>query len=193
MFSVSLNEAIEFLRNKRSSKACQALGVAPELCGRLCASLTAALRQMGEHAKHYGIVPNVAPLDPSNFKGSREQRTARLNSLLSHVLLTQRSQFLYKLSILEEMVSELGTEFGSAADELTNGAALHPHISWRTLDEAHFDLNTCLRETIVLLKSFFVVVPEDQIQVFENSIRLLRRQTLAATCRTRYRVASNRN
>jgi hypothetical protein len=179
MFSVALDEAIELLRNKHPSKASLALGVTPELCVWLSVSLMAALSQMGEHAKHYGIIPNVAPLNPANFTGSHEQRTARLNGLLSHVLLTQRSQFLYKLSVLEEMVQELQREFASAVEELASGSALHPHVSWKTLDVSHFDLNTCMQETIVLLKSFFVVVPEEQVQAFENSVRSDRRQRLA--------------
>jgi len=187
MFSVALDEALELLRSKHGTKACQALGVTPDLCARLCISLMAALQQMGEHARHYGVVPNVAPLDPSNFRGARGQRTARLNSLLSRVLLTQRSQFLYKLSVLEDMVEDLRSEFVNAADELATGSALHPHVLWKTLEDSHFDINTCLRESIVLLKSFFVVVPEDQVQILENSIRALRHRSLSNATRRHIR------
>ena len=38
------------------------------------------------------------------------------------------------------------------------------------LDKGHFDLNTCLRESIVLLKSFLVVLPDEQVTAFKAAI-----------------------
>ena len=38
------------------------------------------------------------------------------------------------------------------------------------MDAAHYDLNTCLRETIVLLKSFLRALPEDQVGGFQKSV-----------------------
>jgi len=128
---------------------------------------------LGEHAKHFGIIPNIAPLDAANFRGAREQRSARMNDLLSHVLLTQRSQFLHKIDTLEEMVLSIHKDFSEVATDLGNGASAEPSSDWRTLDDAHFDLNTCLRESIVLLKSFFVVLPNDQLPVFQKSVGAL--------------------
>jgi hypothetical protein len=176
MLSVSLDEAIELHNCGRLPKSFQMICVTPDLCGRLVASLVAVLHTMGEHAKHYGTVPNAAPLDAANFRGSREQRSAKLNSLVSHVLLTQRSQFLHKIRALEEMVEELLSVFHSAAKELTIGVSANPQRQWQALDSAHFDLNTCLRETIVILKSFFVVLPDDEIQAFEQCVCSLQKQ-----------------
>jgi hypothetical protein len=180
MLSVALNESIELFKCGRLSKACQSVAVTPDLCERLATSLFAVLHQMGEHARHYGIVPNAAPLDAANFRGSRGQRAARLNNLLCHVLFTQRSQFLYKLGLLEEMVLELQREFSSASEKLSTDNAYQPMPLWESLDATHFDLNTCLRETIVLLKSFMVTLPDDQIHAFESSVRALRRRGIAA-------------
>jgi trans-aconitate methyltransferase len=42
---------------------------------------------------------------------------------------------------------------------------------WECLDDCHFDLNTCLRETIVLLKSFLVAIPENELDGFEQTYR----------------------
>src|SRR5262249_9646696 len=111
MFSVSLNEALELRGSGYMAKACKALFVAPGLCSRLVEPLAALLRTLAEHAKHYGIVPNTAPLDPANYQIARMQRAARMSSLLSHVILTQRNQFLHKLSTLHEMVINLGKDF----------------------------------------------------------------------------------
>lgn len=187
MLSVTLNESIELLKCGQPSKACQSVRVTPGLCERLAVSLYAVLHQMGEHARHYGVVPNAVPLDPANFRGSREQRAARLNGLLSHVLLTQRSQFLYKLGVLEEMVQDLQREFCSSSEKLATGAAYEPMPLWESLDAAHFDLNTCLREAIVLLKSFLVTLPEEQVPVLEGSIRALRRHGLTTNHNRRLR------
>jgi len=170
MFSVSLNEALELRRIGKLGQSCRAVFVIPALCARLAHPVERVLHTLGEHAKHFGTIPNTAPLDASNFRGYREQRTARMSDLLNHVLLTQRSQFLHKINTLEEMVLGIRNHFCEVASDLGSGASAAPSSDWRALDDAHFDLNTCLRETIVLLKSFIVVLPDDQVSVFQKSI-----------------------
>jgi hypothetical protein len=171
MFSVALNEAIELRRNGNLTKSYQAVCMTPALCTRLSGRLGALLRSLSEHAKHYGTIPNAAPLDAENFRGAKEQRTARMSDLLSRVLLTKRSQFLHKIAALEEMVGDLGKDFRHAAEDLGSGASSHPSGDWQAVDCGHYDLNTCLRETIVLLKSFLLVLPEDQLGAFQKTVR----------------------
>jgi hypothetical protein len=171
MFSVALDEALEFRRQGQISKSYQAVCVTPDLATRLAGDLGAVLRALAGHAKHYGTVPNNAPLDAANFLGAKEQRTAKMSGLLSRVLLTQRSQFLHKIGTLEEMVSDLGRDFRFAVENLTVGVSAKPATDWQVIDAAHYDLNTCLRETIVLLKSFFVVLDEDQLAAFQRTAR----------------------
>jgi hypothetical protein len=170
MFSVALNEAIEFHHTGLLSKSCQAVCMTPALAGRLSSNLGGLLRGLGGHAKHYGTVPNAAPLDPANFQGSKEQRTARMSDLLSRVLLTQRSQFLHKIGTLEEMVGDLGKDFRLTVESLSMGVSVNPENDWRVVDAVHYDLNTCLREAIVLLKSFLLVLPQDQLGTFQKSV-----------------------
>jgi hypothetical protein len=93
-----------------------------------------------------------------------------MNDLLSHVLLTQRSQFLHKIDTLEEMVLCIRKHFCEIASDLSSGVSEAPSSDWRALDDAHFDLNTCLREAIVLLKSFILVLPDDQLGIFQKSV-----------------------
>jgi hypothetical protein len=170
MFSVSLNEALELRRKGNSGQSCRAVFLIPALCVRLATPVEGVLRTLGDHAKHFGIIPNTDPLDATNFRGTREQRTARINDLLSHLLLTQRAQFLHKISTLEEMVLSIRKDFCEIACDLGSGASAEPSADWRALDDAHFDLNTCLREAIVLLKSFMVVLPDDQVGEFQKSV-----------------------
>lgn len=170
MFSVTLNEAIELRQAGLSAKCFQVVWMASALCARLARSLSATLQALGEHAKHYGTMPSSAPLDSCNFQGTREQRSARMSGLLSRVLLTQRSQFLHKINTLHEMIENLDHQFRDTADELASGTSVDPPVDWKALDEAHYDLNTCLRESIVLLKCFIVAVPDDQLIGFQTSV-----------------------
>jgi len=171
MFSVALNEALELRHTKMLTKSYRAASMTPALCARLACHLGALLRALGEHAKHYGTIPNTVSLDPSNFQGGKEQRTARMSDLLSRVLLTQRSQFLHKIGILGEMTGDIGKDFQLAVENLSTGASVDPAVDWRIMDNAHYDINTCLREAIVLLKSFLVVLPEDQLGAFQKTVR----------------------
>ena len=170
MLSVSLNEALELRQAGRLSKSSQVVYVTSALCSRLTDPLAAILRALGDHAKHYGTVPNTAPLDPENFRGAKGQRAARMSALLGRILLTQRSQFLHKVSTLHEMVSDLGREFRETADELASGTSIDPISDWKAADVSHYDLNTCLREAVVLLKCFLRALPEKELMHFEETV-----------------------
>jgi hypothetical protein len=171
MFSVALDEALEHRQQGHLSKSYLAVCMTPDLATRLAGNLCAVLRALAGHAKHYGTVPTTLPLDAENFLGAKEQRVARMSDLLSKVLLTQRSQFLHKVNALEEMVSDLGRDFRIAVENLTIGGSTRPGAEWQIIDAAHYDLNTCLRETIVLLKSFFVILQNDQVAAFQRAVR----------------------
>ena len=169
IFSVALNEALELRRLGKLGKSYQAVYITPSLCKRLVRPLVGLLGALAEHARQYRTVPSAAPLNISNFQGARSQRSARLNQLLSRVLLSQRSQFLHKIATLQEMVGSLEQDFRVAAEELGMGMSINPAVDWRIVDIAHYDLNTCLREGEVLLKSFLLSIPEDQLGVFQTA------------------------
>jgi hypothetical protein len=170
MLSVSLDEAIELRQLGLPSKSFEAVGMTSGLCKLLTQMLAGLLRALSEHAKHYGTIPNAAPLDPANFQGHRGQRSARMSGLLNRVLLSQRLQFLHKVSTLEEMVEDLGKDYRHAADDLADGLSLNPKKMWDEVDADHFDLNTCLRESIVVFKSFLIALPESQLGAFQTSV-----------------------
>jgi hypothetical protein len=170
MLSVSLDEAIELRQLGQPGKSLQAVGITSGLCKLLTQMLSGLLRALSEHAKHYGTIPNAAPLDPANFQGHRGQRSARMSGLLNRVLLSQRLQFLHKVSTLEEMVEDLGKDYRQAVDDLAEGLSLNPKKMWDEVDAGHFDLNTCLRESIVIFKSFLIALPEGQLGAFQNTV-----------------------
>jgi hypothetical protein len=171
MFSISLNEAIGLRREGRLFNSISAIGISSELCDLFTAPLAGLLRALSQHARHYGTTPNAAPLGPANFRGLRSQRSARMSGLLNRVLLSHRLQFLHKVSTLTEIVEDVGVDFRQAADGLAAGLYIDPGPLWNEADAGHYDLNTCLRETIVLLKSFLIALPEGQLEAFQNSAR----------------------
>lgn len=170
MFSVSLNEAIELKHIGLLAKSLRAVAMASELSERLTYALTGMLRALYSHAKHYGTIPNAVPIDPANYQGHRSQRSARMSGLLSRVLLSQRLQFLHKVNTLQEMVGDLGKAFRTAAGDLADGVSIDPERAWNEVDADHYDLNTCLREAIVLYKSFLVVLPVAQLGAFDHAV-----------------------
>src|SRR5216683_2957335 len=171
MLSVSLDEAIELEQMGQPDKSQQAVGITSGLCRLLTQALGGLLRALSEHAKHFGTIPNAVPLDPANFQGQRGQRSARMSNLLNHVLLSHRLQFLHKISTLEEMVEDLGKDFRRAANDLAEGASLNPLKMWADVDVDHYDLNTCLRESIVVFKSFLIALPDGQLGAFQTTVR----------------------
>jgi hypothetical protein len=174
MFSVGLNEAIGLQNRGRRSMANDMLRMAPTLCGRLAFPLRSLLCAMVDHAKHFGTTPNTVPLNSSNFQNPKSQRAARLNELFSKVLLTQRLQFQHKMSALSDMVIDLRENFEGVVEEICTDESVYPEQEWDRLDSVHYDLNTCLRETLVLYKSFLHALPDGQLIEFEGS--LLRRR-----------------
>jgi hypothetical protein len=171
MFSVSLDEAFGMRRAGRTSSAYQVLSVAPALCRRLALPLHCLLGAMLDHAKHFGTTPNMVPLDPENFQNVRSQRVARLSDLVSRILLTRKSQFLHKISALSDLVDELNSGFEATIENLSDLQSSRLERDWELLDSAHYDLNTCLRETVVLFKSFLHALPEAQLSEFEDNLR----------------------
>jgi len=170
MFSVSLNEAIELKLAGLLAKALGAISMTSQLCERLTRPLAGTLRALHDHAKHYGTVPNAAPLDPENYCGTKGQRSARMSGLMDRVLFSHRLQFLHKVSTLQEMVEDLDRELRNTADDLASGLCADPEHGWHEMDAGHYDLTTCLRETIVLFKSFLVVLPAGQLGDFEKTV-----------------------
>src|SRR5262249_22689799 len=82
MLSVALDGALSLRRRGQSAKAIQTADVTPELCDRLVLRLNSVLHAMRQQVRHFGIVPNLAPLEASNFLTERAQRTARFSGLV---------------------------------------------------------------------------------------------------------------
>jgi hypothetical protein len=171
MFSVSLDEAFSLRADGFLTKSFEVVSLSSALCGRLTERMENMLRSLAEHSKHHGTVPSVARLNPADFHGQRARRLALRDFLLNGSARSQQGQFLGKIRILQTMVAEIGDECRRAADELaSHGAAVEPAPLWTAIDVGHFDLNTCLRELMILLKCFLRALPAEQLLQFEETV-----------------------
>jgi len=167
--SISLNDVLTLCREGRLPPAGEQSAIVVSLFGRLGGQLHAVLRAMGEHGRHFGAVPAVIPLRPGFFRSAGAQRIARTNHLVSRVLFSVPARFYRKIRALLQIVTGLRYETRNIARTKTGEIA----ISWNRLEEFHYDLNTCLRETLVVLKSFLCVLPAQELAPFQG--RLLSR------------------
>lgn len=166
MLSITLNEAFTLRRRGALNRARESAGVSADLFERLAAEVQVVLDVVGEESKHFGALPEVTPPQPEFYRGESARRAASWNQLLHRVLFSARARFFHKLHALEDTVRQLTGEFRDAADEIAAGASVDPEKHWSLLDSAHYDLNTSLRETIVLLKSFLHGLPGRQLGAF---------------------------
>jgi hypothetical protein len=170
MLSVSLDEALA--QRARGELVCaqQQVAITSELLLRLVSTLTNACAVLSAGGKHLSNLPLVQPLHTEFFQGDTGQSAASWNSLLHNVLLGHRSRFFHKLRILSNTVEQLGIEFEQNAHDIAAGLSVEPAACWKQLDSLHYDLNTCLRESEVILKSFLHALPAERLVAFGTEL-----------------------
>jgi hypothetical protein len=171
MLSVTLDEALALCAQGILGHAREQAGVSADLFDLLAIRLVSVLSAIEGHGHHFGTLPNVAPLKSAFFRGESAQTGARKSSLLFKVLLHSRSKFFHKLHAMVSIVAALQEEFRQAAEDVVLGASVRPDVCWSALEVLHYDLNTCLRETIVVLKSFLLALPKEELTPLEQKLR----------------------
>lgn len=179
MGSVALEQALALRGQGALIHARGAAAVAADLLERLAEELLAALGALAQHGRHLGHLPGVLPLNADFFRGELARRIAGWDSLMHHVLLSTRSRFFHKVRALDDAVESLAREFRWTADEIAEGTSVRPESHWASLDALHYDLNTCLRETIVVLKSFLCDLPAEQVERFDRQLAAQRQAVRA--------------
>ncbi|MGH9717354.1 MAG: hypothetical protein ACRD4R_11595 [Candidatus Acidiferrales bacterium] len=163
MMSVALDDALSL--RSRGELVCARLqvAVAADLLETLAASLSASCCTIQRRGRAVSELPAVRPLNSRFFRGNNAQSAASWNEIIHHILFRGRSRFFHKVRILSRMLKELEREFQEAAEDIAKGLDTQPIASWLTLDDLHYDFNTCLRETEVVLKSFLRALPAEQL------------------------------
>ena len=170
ILSVALNEALSQRSRGELVRARGSAEMAGAVVNRLAEPLFAAYRTLEMRGRQMVVVPAVNPLNPQFFRGHAAQQNAAWNQLLHRILFGSRSRYLHKLRVLEMTVSTVADLFREIASELAAGVQIHPQESWSALDVLHYDLNTCLRESIVMLKSFLCVLPDSSLDGLRNDL-----------------------
>ena len=181
VLSVSLNEALSERAQGELAMAREDVEIAAAVVHRLADPLLAAYRTLEIRGRQLPAPPSVNPLNPGFFRGEIARQNAAWNQVLHRILFGSRSRYLHKLRVLEMTVSAVADHFQETAGDLAAGMQIHPQECWSALDELHYDLNTCLRESVVMLKSFLRALPD-------ASLETLRKELLASASAVQTRV-----
>jgi len=166
MMSVALDDALSLRSRGELICAQQQVRVAAELLGRLTGALLGFCDAVSKRARGIEKLPVVEPMRTEFFRGDIGQSAASWNRILHRLLFGDRQRFVQKLRTLSETVENLDREFAETAEEIAKGVSVQPSDGWKMLDCLHYDFNTCLRETEVVLKSFLRALPSDQLPAF---------------------------
>jgi hypothetical protein len=170
MMSVALDDALSLRACGELVCARQQVSIAAGLMERLAPSLIslcATLSMLGQKVVEF---PVVEPMNSEFFRGNTARSAASWNGILHHVLFSSRSRFFHKLRILSQTLEHLVAEFEDAAGDIAKGLSVHPGDCWKRLDNVHYDFNTCLRESEVVLKSFLRMLPDEQLPALASEL-----------------------
>jgi len=170
ILSISLDEALSLCKGGQFDSAKERAIVIAGLFDRLAVRVGHVLGTIKDHGAHFGTLPNVKPLSPSNFRGATAQKVSLMNNLLAKVLFRERTRFFHKLYSLGEIIGELQKEARAIIAGISDGASQFPDLAWQQLEVLGYDLNTCMGETTILLKSFFCALPPEELDVFREKL-----------------------
>jgi hypothetical protein len=170
VYSVVLDEALASRREGRLGVARDHAGVSAELCERFAADLEGMLDALERHARHFATVPTFEPFNVEDFRGDRARQRAKLHNRLSFVLFSRHFGFLNKIKTLNKITSDLAEEYMGAVAAIVEGSYISPEEHWQRLFHLQYDMTTVFRESEILLKSFLVQLPGDDVSIFGDNI-----------------------
>lgn len=170
MFSIPLDDAMAFRADGKLTRARQCVEIALNFVTGLTGPLSTSCQIMDRWGRELAIPPSVAPFNPSFYRTDSARQNAQWNQLMHMVLFGSRARFLHKLHVLGSNTITLGEEFYREGEELAQNLSFPPESSWPKLDQLHDDLNTCLREIVVILKSFLLALPPTNLPSFHRDL-----------------------
>jgi len=176
---ISLDEAISLCKGGQIASARENVTVLAGLFDRLAVRVDHVLRTIKDHGSHFGTLPNVKPLSASNFRGATGQRVSIMNNLLAKVVFGERTRFFHKLYSLSEIVDDAREDARRILAGISNGGSEFPHQAFQLLEVLGYDLNTCMGETTIILKSFFCALPPEELGIFRAKLVKLMSANLA--------------
>ena len=151
-------------------------GLCGELAERHAVLLCGALGTMEQRSRHFGRLPEVTPLDEETFRTDAARSSCFWNQLMHRVLFSARSRWFHKLHTLGEILEEVRGVFLYSAREIADGVSVSPRAEWERLERTHDDWNTCLRETVVLLKCLLITLAPAEVEELRRELEEQRRR-----------------
>ena len=170
ILSITLDEALALCKGGQFESARERANVIAGLFDRLAVRVGHVIGAIKDHGAHFGTLPNVKPLSPSNFRGATAQRVSLMNNLLARVVFRERTRFFHKLYSLDEIIEGAQKEAHTIVNGISEGASQFPDRAWQQLEVLGYDLNTCMGETTVILKSFFCALPPEELEAFREKL-----------------------
>jgi hypothetical protein len=170
ILSISLEEALSLCKVGQFDSAKERVAVIAGLFDRLAIRIDHVIRTIKDHGSHFGTLPNVKPLSPSNFRGASAQRVSLMDNVLAKVLFRERTRFFHKLYSLGEIVDDAQKEARAILAVISNGSSELPDQAFQLLEVLGYDLNTCMGETTIILKSFFCALPPEELEAFRAKL-----------------------
>ena len=93
-----------------------------------------------------------------------------MNNLLAKVVFRERTRFFHKLYSLGEIVEDAQKEAGAILAAISQGSSQVPDQAFQLLEVLGYDLNTCMGETTIILKSFFCALPPEELETFRAKL-----------------------
>jgi hypothetical protein len=166
ILNITLDEALALCKGGKFEFAKERAEIFGGLFDRLSARVSNVVHAIKDHGTHFGTLPNVIPLSPSNFRASTGQRVSLMNNVLAKVVFRERTRFFHKLDCIDEIVRGLQEEAHAVIQEMSKNTAMYSDQAWQQLEVLGYDLNTCTGETTVILKSFFCALPPEELETF---------------------------
>jgi hypothetical protein len=171
VLSISLDEAVGLHKSGRLGDCYAAVGIIPALSIGLAKLIDEMLCNIAQRCMRDRISPSVAPLNPEDFLGHWSRRAAMTQSIQHSLLLKRGLQFRYKIRKLRSINKRLAGDFSQVAGTLSSESVLADvQELWTRMSTLHFDINTCMREVIVMLKCFLHMLPENTLREFDESL-----------------------
>jgi hypothetical protein len=170
ILSITLDEALSLCKGGQFNFARDRVTVIASLFDRLAGRVGHVIDAIKDHGSHFGTLPNVSPLSPSNFRGATAQRVSFMNNLLAKVVFRERTRFFHKLYSLGEIVDDAQKEAGAILAAISQGSSQVPDQAFQLLEVLGYDLNTCMGETTIILKSFFCALPPEELEIFRAKL-----------------------
>jgi hypothetical protein len=170
ILNIMLDEALSLCKGGKFESARDRASIFAGLFDRLAVRVSCVVRAIKDHGTHFGTLPNVTPLSSSNFRGSAGQRVSLMNNVLAKVVFRERTRFFHKLDSIDEIVRELQKEAHEVISEMSENNSAFSDQAWQKLEVLGYDLNTCMGEATVILKSFFCALPPDELETFRQKL-----------------------